>query len=231
MSTDLERRLGYTFQDRERLQTALTHRSYFYEHKSKCKGHYERLEFLGDAVLDLILSETLMTRFPEVDEGVLSKWRASLVNETTLAEIAKALYLGQDLYLGKSEEQQRADMRARLLSSVLEAVIGAVYLDGGLDAARALISSQMDERIARLDREHEYAADFKTRLQEWSQKRYHTTPDYRLLSSEGPEHAKRFVFVVAVNGEQVGQGEGGSRKSAEQDAARSALEKLEGERK
>lgn len=229
MLNELQSRLGHAFQRSELLTTALTHRSFYFENRSNCPGHFERLEFLGDAVLDLVLSEHLMNGFPEVEEGTLSKWRASLVNEAALSEIAKEWNLGKYLYLGRSEEAQRENARPRLLASALEAVIAAVYLDGGLEAARTLIIRELDERVRKLDAEVEYASDFKTRLQEWSQKRFHTTPEYRLLNSEGPEHAKRFLFEVLVDGKVLGQGEGGSRKSAEQAAARAALQTIEGE--
>jgi ribonuclease-3 len=229
MSIELQNRLGHAFTRADLLTTALTHRSFYFENKSNCPGHFERLEFLGDAVLDLVLSEYLMHNFPDVEEGTLSKWRASLVNEAALSEIAKEWNLGKYLFLGRSEETQRENARPRLLASALEAIIAAVYLDGGLEAARALIVRELDDRVQKLDAEIEYVSDFKTRLQEWSQKRFHTTPEYRLLQSDGPEHAKRFLFEVLVDGKILGQGEGGSRKSAEQAAARAALQTIEGE--
>lgn len=225
----LEGRIGHQFVNLDRLTVALTHRSYHFEHKDVSLGHFERLEFLGDAVLDLVMSEILMNTFPDVEEGSLSKWRASLVNEISLSEIARGLELQNFLNLGRSEEAHRENPRPRLLASAFEAVIAAVYQDGGLEAAHALIERLFAGRVASLDPTHEFASDFKTRLQEWSQKRYRLTPVYRLIESDGPEHAKRFVFEVSVDGELLGRGEGGSRKQAEQEAAHQALLKIEGE--
>jgi ribonuclease III len=231
MFQELEGRLGHKFTEPDLLRIALTHRSHHFENKATSLGHFERFEFLGDAVLDLMLSELLMERFPDVAEGTLSKWRASLVNETNLSAVAAGIELNKFLFLGRSEDLQREHARPRLLASAFEAVLAAVYKDSGIDAVRILVQKLFGESIAHLDSHNEYAGDYKTRLQEWSQKRYRTTPDYRLLQSEGPEHLKRFHFEVWVNGEAVGQGQGGSRKSAEQEAARNALLKLEGEAK
>lgn len=227
---DLQGRLGHHFSKPDLLQVALTHRSYHFENKHSSPGHFERLEFLGDAVLDLVMSEFLMKQFPSVEEGALSKWRASLVNETALGEIARGLDLGRHLYLGKSEDLTREQARPRLLASALEAVLAAVYLDGGLEAVRGVIEARFLEKVRALDATKQYELDYKTRLQEWSQKRFHKTPEYRLLTSEGPEHAKRFRFQVLVDAKPVGEGEGGSRKAAEQAAAQSALLTLEGDK-
>ena len=227
MLQDLQARLGFQFTQPQLLKVALTHRSYHFEHKDKSCGHFERMEFLGDAVLDLLMSEMLMSAFPEVEEGVLSKWRASLVNEQSLSHIASELDLIRHFRLGRSESLQRDNPRPRLLASALEAILAAVYQDGGLEAARRVVSQLFAGRLNDLDPAQGFAADFKTRLQEWTQKRYRCTPDYRLLDSEGPEHAKRFRFEVLVGGEVLGQGAGGSRKSAEQEAARQALLRIE----
>ncbi|MBX3021309.1 MAG: ribonuclease III [Bdellovibrionales bacterium] len=226
MFETLQGRLGHSFQNTQLLRVALTHRSYHFEHKKDSSGHFERLEFLGDAVLDLVLSETLMNTYPDVEEGTLSKWRASLVNEAALAEIGKSWELGRYLFLGRSEEAQRDNARPRLLASAFEALVAAVYMDGGMEAARALIAREFDDKVKALSLDNEFAQDFKTRLQEWTQKRFHVTPEYRLAQSEGPEHAKHFVFEVIVDGKVLGSGEGSSRKNAEQAAARSAIEKL-----
>lgn len=225
---DLEQRLGHNFTDPTRLKTALTHRSYHFDYKDESTGHFERFEFLGDAVLDLILSETLMERYPEVEEGTLSKWRASLVNESTLAEIAKQLNLGRHLYLGRSESQNRelAESRPRLLASAFEAVIAALYLDGGLERTRGFVNALFEPLVERLDRDVEFVLDYKTRLQEWAQKNLKVLPEYRMLGSQGPEHAKIFEYEVFLNGESYGHGGGSSRKAAEQSAAKAALEKI-----
>ncbi|NJL24433.1 MAG: ribonuclease III [Calothrix sp. SM1_5_4] len=229
---ELEGLLGHQFTRPELLKVALTHRSYHFENKEKSPGHFERMEFLGDAVLDLVLSETLMDHYPSQNEGTLSKWRASLVNETSLSTLAREMCLEKYLYLGKSEDPQRDNPRPRLLASAFEAVLAALYLDAGLAAVRAFVERKFAERLTTLDASNEYGADFKTRLQEWTQKHHRTTPDYKVLESTGPEHAKIFRVEVGVSGEILGHGEGASRKSAEQDAARSALEKIfEGEKK
>jgi ribonuclease-3 len=217
--------LGHTFHDPQLLEKALTHRSYYFENRATSPGHFERLEFLGDAVLDLVLSETLMKAFPQVDEGTLSKWRASLVNENTLADVARELNIAEFLYLGKSEAPLRAQLRPRLISSALEAILGALYLDAGLDKTRAFIDGKFASRLETLDMTNEYAADFKTRLQELTQSRFRLVPEYRMVSSEGPEHAKNFTYEVFVNDQRLGLGSGHSRKAAEQEAARDALSK------
>lgn len=233
MFDELEGRLGHRFTRPELLQVALTHRSFHFENRKTSPGHFERMEFLGDAVLDLVLSEALMSRFPDESEGNLSKWRASLVNEGTLSEIARdELHLQNHLFLGKSEDVQREQARPRLLASALEAVIAAVYQDAGLEAARALMERLFAARLEQLNSENQYALDFKTRLQEWTQKKMRTVPEYRLKGSEGPEHAKTFTYEVRIQDEIWGEGGGNSRKSAEQLAAKNALEKvqrLEGE--
>ena len=225
MLDELSARLGHAFHDLKLLEKAVTHRSFYFENRAKSSGHFERLEFLGDAVLDLVMSETLMRQYPSVDEGVLSKWRASLVNESSLSDLARNLSLGKYLLLGRSEEQQREAMRPRLLASAFEAILGALYLDAGLVKARAFIEAQFTERVKTLDMDVEFAADFKTRLQELVQGRFHRVPEYRLVSSEGPEHNKSFTFDVYVNERRLGTGSGQSRKSAEQEAARDALSK------
>ncbi|MGE4133076.1 MAG: ribonuclease III [Bdellovibrionales bacterium] len=224
----LEAELGYEFKDGELLKKALTHRSFHFENKDKSPGHFERLEFLGDAVLDLILSESLMSAFPDVDEGTLSKWRASLVNESTLCNLAREMELGHYLFLGRSESANREQSqdRPRMLASALEAVIAAVYQDGGLEAAREFIARRFEKLVSQLDPEVEFATDYKTRLQEWAQKTHKALPEYQMVGSDGPEHAKTFIYEVSVMKEVMGRGEGASRKMAEQEAARMALENL-----
>ncbi len=228
MPASLAARLGHTFRDPHLLLQALTHRSYHYEHSAESSGHNERLEFLGDAVLDLVLSEWLMRSFPDTQEGTLSKWRASLVNEQTLSEVAKTLELNSTVRLGKSEEFTRDALRPRLLASVFEALIAAVYLDGGLAAAQKLIEPLFAKRIEGLSSTLEYAADFKTRLQEVTQGQFQgTVPEYKLTAADGPEHAKTFTSQVWLKQKQIGEGRGTSRKSAEQAAAQVALAQSE----
>lgn len=232
MLKELEQILGYVFKNTELLRVALTHRSFHFENKDSSPGHFERLEFLGDAVLDLILSEFLMVQYPDVEEGTLSKWRASLVNEQSLSEIAKNLQLSRFLYLGRSETQNReqASQRPRMLASAFEAVVAAVYQDAGMDVVRDLIAREFQPLIERLDKNNEYALDYKTRLQEYAQKKWKTLPEYRLSGSSGPEHQKTFRYEVFLDEQLLGAGEGNSRKAAEQEAAKAALNKIEGEK-
>ncbi len=228
MLNELEQIIGHSFANTDLLRVAVTHRSYHFENKDASAGHFERLEFLGDAVLDLLLSETLMQQYPDVDEGTLSKWRASLVNEQSLSEIAKNLGLGKFMFLGRSETQNRdqAASRPRLLASVFEAIVAAVYQDGGLEKVRQFIDREFRPLILRLDKNNEYATDFKTRLQEYAQKKWRTLPEYKMVDSHGPEHAKIFRYEVSIGEQSLGQGEGNSRKAAEQDAAKAALTKI-----
>lgn len=225
---ELEGRIGHSFKNPDLLTVALTHRSHHFENKGTSKGHFERLEFLGDAVLDLILSEMLMSHFADVDEGTLSKWRASLVNEQSLSAIARGMNLGKFIFLGKSETMNRdqAQDRPRMLASVFEAVVAAVYQDAGFEVTRAFIGREFGPLVANLDKDIEYALDFKTRLQEYAQKRLKILPDYRLVGSQGPEHAKTFIFEVWIGEQAFGQGAGNSRKAAEQEAAKAALQKI-----
>lgn len=223
----LESALGHRFSQPGLLRLALTHRSHHYENLTVSPGHFERLEFLGDSILDFLLAEALMKRFAEVDEGTLSKWRASLVNESALAKVSAGLRLHDHVLLGRSEEARRSDIRPRLLSSIFEAVLAAIYLDGGLAPARKLVEECFAPDLESLDPTNEFGADFKSRFQEWTQKRFRVTPEYRLLDTVGPEHAKRFRCEVLVQERKMGEGEGGSRKAAEQDAARTALVDLE----
>jgi ribonuclease-3 len=162
-----------------------------------------------------------MLAYPQMNEGALSKWRASLVNEATLSEIALDLGIGEAILLGKSEERERGALRPRLLASVFEAVVAALYLDGGLEVARRFIEGSLGKRIEHLD--FEFAADGKTRLQELTQKHFHDVPRYQVISAEGPEHAKTFEVQVLLKDKLLGEGQGSSRKAAEQAAALTAL--------
>ena len=163
---DLESRFSYTFKNQALLEQAVTHRSFYFENRDTSPGHNERLEFLGDAVIDLAISDQLMRLYPEETEGVLSKWRASLVNEASLAEISHTLQLSKYLKLGKGELMAQASLRPRLLASALEAVVGALYQDGGWESAKSFIFSTFAEPIRQVSSTHDFEADYKTRLQE-----------------------------------------------------------------
>ena len=219
--TLLQKELGYTFSDLSLLVRCLTHVSY---DRGKIEGHNEVLEFLGDAVLDLAVSDLLMRRFPEKSEGDLSRMRAALVNSFVLAEKAAALSLGPLLRLGKGEERSGGRNKTSILAGAFEALLGGVYRDGGYEAARRLV-----ERYFATDvKEKELGLhDYKTRLQEISQMLFHAPPSYRLVSESGPDHEKRFVTEIVVGGKVFGKGEGRSKKQAEQEAAKKALHELQ----
>jgi len=211
-------RLRYSFTDQALLDLALTHRSWCAEHAGDPSN--ERLEFLGDSILGLVVAEYAFARFPDRAEGELSKIRASVVNATTLAEVAADLGLGAELRLGKGEESIGGRDKRSILSDAMEAVFGAIFLDGGIAHARELSLELLAERIAAAAAEPD-TADFKSRLQEAAAHRLDAVPEYR-NRGEGPDHAKVFFAEVLLNDEVVGRGEGRNKKEAEQDAARAA---------
>lgn len=222
----LERVLGYHFTNRRLLETALTHRSYANENRSDRGEDNEKLEFLGDAVLDLVVGHRLMEGLPEASEGELSVTRAQVVSEAGLSEVARELGLGHYLHLGKGEERTGGRDKSSLLADAFEAVIAAVYLDGGFAAAEALIGHLLQQRIENVEITGFY--DFKTRLQEAAQARLKATPEYRVVAEEGPDHDKTFVIAVEINGREWGRAAGKSKKAAEQRAAADAAFLLEG---
>jgi ribonuclease III len=219
----LQKELEYRFKDASLLIRCLTHVSY---NDDKNLGHNEVLEFLGDAVLDLAISDLLMRRFPERSEGDLSRMRAALVNSSVLAEKATMLNLGELLRLGKGEERSGGRSKPSILAGAFEALLGAVYRDGGYEAARHLVeryfATDVGEKKLGLQ-------DYKTRLQEISQMLFREPPVYRLVSEKGPDHAKSFVTEIAVGGKVLGKGEGRSKKQSEQEAAKQALDELQKE--
>jgi ribonuclease III len=222
-----EKRLGYKFRHRECLRRALMHKSYANEMRLPQSENNERYEYLGDAVLELSVSHLLMERFPEHPEGELSKLRAAIVNETQLAELARAMGIGDYLYLGKGEENTGGRDKPSLLSDAFEAVLGAVYLDRGFKKAFELVRLLYGGVLERAGGVG-FVRDYKTRLQEVSQGRFRVVPRYRLMRTVGPDHCKTFEVNLFIGDELWGVGSGGSKKSAEQDAARQALQKLEG---
>lgn len=217
----LQKELGYSFSDDALLLRCLTHVSFA---RGKRYSHNETLEFLGDAVLDLAISDLLMRRFPEKSEGDLSKMRASLVNAATLAEKGTELNLGDLLRLGKGEERSGGRRKKSILAGAFEAVLGGIYWEGGYEAARRVVERffESDIREKKLGQH-----DYKTRLQEICQMLFHVPPDYRIVAEIGPDHEKRFVTEIAVGGKVMGRGEGRSKKQSEQEAARKALEELQ----
>ncbi len=228
MLHELEEHLGYKFGDQRLLLHALTHTSYGHEHLSHqpiALRDNERLEFLGDAVLDLIISDILLEAFPDAREGKLSKLRAAMVNEKTLAGIARTFALQDYIRLGKGEQRTLGAEKASILSSTLEALIAAIYLDGGYHAIYPVVRYLFSPLLAQ-NPEIIAMGDYKTQLQEWVQARWKVTPNYQLIQTSGPDHAKLFEVVVHVSGKTLAKAEGPSKKEAEQNAARVALESI-----
>ena len=222
----LEQRLGYTFQDRSYLENALTHSSYANENKGKSLGSNERLEFLGDSVLGMVVADYLYRNHPDMPEGELTRTRAALVCEESLVEVAGQLELGSYLQLGKGEDAGGGRQRPSIQADAVEAVIAAVYLDGGIGSARKLITKFI---LTNNQRELDGGSrDYKTALQELVQRESGQVLSYRLMGESGPDHAKVFQVEVSLNGEPVGAGEGRSKKEAEQNAAKAAIAVIQG---
>ena len=217
----LAQRLGVTFHDIGLLHTALIHTSYANEAQGRV-AHNERLEFLGDAVLELASSTYLYTHFPTLPEGELTKTRASIVCSAALAKIAARLGLGEDLLLGHGEEMSGGRARTTNLEDAFEAVLGAIYLDQGWETARDYALRQLAPEFDQV-RHGENLQDYKTLLQELVQKTPGSTIAYELLEATGPDHAKHYRYAVVIDGKTCGEGEGSSKKEAEQQAARMAL--------
>lgn len=217
--------ISYQFNDPELLIQALTHSSYANENKLKKNQSNERLEFLGDAVLELVTSDYLYTNYPKQLEGELTKYRASLVCEPSLAVIGKAIDIGKFLLLGKGEASSGGRRRASIVSDAVEALIGAIYLDGGIEKASDFIRNFLFRQIK--DRNH--FIDSKTMLQEYIQKNSEIPLVYKVIDELGPDHDKEFTVVVSHNGFVIGTGIGKSKKEAEQRAALDALDKMENE--
>ena len=212
---ELEQKIGYVFKDKSLIERALMHSSYTNEKHLKKYECNERLEFLGDAVLELVSSAYLFNEFPKVSEGELTKTRASMVCEPTLAYCTKEIDLGSYVYLGKGEDLTGGRTRKSVLSDAMEAVIGAIFLDGGMDAAKTFIL-----RFIMTDIEHKRMFyDSKTILQEVCQAKFRQNVTYHLLDESGPDHAKVFHVDVTVGDTKLGDGSGGTKKAAEQEAA------------
>ena len=217
----LEERVGYRFSRPELARAALTHKSFANEQKDRV-GDNERLEFLGDAVIDLAVSHRLMDRFPEATEGELSKLRSVLVDEEALARAARRINLGDLLSLGRGEELTGGRNKSSLLADALEAAVGAIYVDGGIDHAMRAVDRLLQEGFADVLR-NGAERDYKTRLQEVVQGQLGVCPRYRVVQERGPDHQKEFLVELVLNEVPVGQGSGRSKKEAEQAAARAVL--------
>ncbi len=224
----LEEALGYRFRDRELLHRALVHRSWFHEAEDEPASN-EPLEFLGDAVLGFLVAERILRRRPDLDEGGMTRLRASLVNTRSLAREARALGLGEHLLLGKGEDRSGGRKKPTILADTFEAIVGAIYLDGGIRPARSLVRRLFGQRIDTLPGPAARTGDPKTRLQEWLQGRGRPLPVYRVVDSRGPDHDREYTVEVLVEGRPVARGDGSAIKRAEQAAAEAALEVLRAE--
>ena len=223
MIKDLEAAIGYKFHNITLLQNALTHSSYANEHWHDSLKSNERLEFLGDSILGMVVADHLYSNFPNRPEGELTRMRADMVCETSLAKAAETLGLGQHLLLGHGEMQGGGRTRASILADAMESVIAACYLDGGMIAAKALIEKLI---LPNVPKEQLHNRDYKTALQEKVQQKKNQVISYRLVSEEGPDHDKHFTVEVLLNGAAVGTGTGSSKKRAEQAAAQNALQNM-----
>ena len=223
MIKDLEAAIGYRFKNITLLQNALTHSSYANEHWHDSLKCNERLEFLGDAILGMVVAEYLYKTFPDRPEGELTRMRADMVCEGSLARIAEKLELGKHLLLGKGEEQSGGRNRPSILADAVESVIAASFLDGGMAAAEAFVHKFVLCNVPVQVMKH---VDYKTALQEQVQQKKNQIISYLLVGESGPDHDKEFTVEVSLNGAVVGRGIGSSKKRAEQDAAREAMEKL-----
>jgi ribonuclease-3 len=226
---ELEARLGHWFRNPALCETALTHTSWVNEAGQPERSDNERLEFLGDAVVDLVVSDVLMRRFPDRREGDLSRARAALVSETGLAQVALAIELGRYILLGKGEERTGGRSRPSILANTLEALVGAIYIDAGFDTVAAVAARLFEGRIEDVD--SHARLDYKSRLQERAQALWQTAPVYEVVAEDGPDHDKRFEVALSLAGRPYGRAVGRSKKEAEQGAAAAALEALERETK
>lgn len=220
--SEFESRIGYTFQQRELLRRALTHKSYSHEAKELDVRHNETFEFLGDSVLGFVIGDLLFRHFPSLDEGALSKMKAFLVSAQSLAAKARQYGMGEGMLLGVGEEKTGGRKKDSLLANLFEAIIAAIYLDGGIEPARQLIERCFAGDIARIDQQDLLFHDYKTALQELAQGKGLQLPDYSVVAEVGPDHDKTFVIEVRL-GSLTARGEGSSKKEAQQQAARHAM--------
>jgi ribonuclease III len=219
---DLAKKLGVKFKNLDLLLNAVTHRSYLNEHPNFAVGQNERLEFLGDAVIELSVTEYLYENYPN-PEGDLTNWRASLVNAITLGELAQDLGIGEYMLLSKGESKDKqSKARLYILANAFEAVVGAIYLDGGMKEADKFLKKNLFVKLPEILEKKLYL-DPKSRFQEIAQERFTVTPSYRVLSETGPDHAKKFVIGVYIGDEMVAKGEGMSKHEAQVDAAKNGL--------
>ncbi len=217
-----EAKIGVTFAKKDLLAQAFTHRSYLNENRGLGRGHNERLEFLGDAVLELVVTEYLYAAYPDRDEGDLTSYRAALVNTIVLADTARALGFNDLLMLSRGEARDQGRARVSILADAFEAVIGAIYLDQGYEASKEFISRTLVPKLPEIVQEGLWI-DAKSRLQEKAQDVLGVTPCYATVSEEGPDHDKKFVIAAMLGQNEIGRGSGKSKQDAEQEAARAGL--------
>lgn len=222
----LETKLNYRFENRGLIETALTHRSHAYRSGQERLQSNERLEFLGDSVLGLVVNEHLFANYPDRSEGELTKIKSLIVSRAVLCRVAEQVGLGEHLILAPGEVDAGGRTRASILSDALEAVLGAMYLDGGLPPVQAFVREELLGSLEEMVADHQLA-NYKSLLQEKIQAEIKTPPRYKVSATSGPDHAKRFVVEVLVRGRVMGRGEGNSKKVAEQRAAREALSRME----
>jgi ribonuclease-3 len=222
----LEATVGYCFKDRKLLERALTHRSYANENEGEGLQHNESLEFLGDAVLGFLVSAIIFQRFPSRAEGELSRIKAHLVSSANLLRLAESIHLGEYLRLGRGEEKTGGRRKRAILADAFEAVLAAVYLDGGIDGATGCFARVLSPCLEDLDPDQPYYGDFKSALQEQLHDLGRSEPAYDVVDEIGPDHRKTFVVQLRVDDRVVAQGSGRSKKEAQQEAARLALETL-----
>ena len=218
-------RLEITFQNLDLLRESLTHRSYLNEHRDYVGNHNERLEFLGDAVLELAITDFLFKKFPTKPEGELTSYRAALVNTVSLAETARALGVGDFLLLSRGESRDTGRARDVILANAFEAILGALYLDQGFAAAEAFVGKHLFGKLDAIIAKRAYQ-DAKSRFQELAQEKQGTTPHYETVSETGPDHAKVFTVAVYLNTKEIARGDGPSKQEGEQSAAVNALKEM-----
>ncbi len=222
----IQEQIGLHFGSDSLLKQALTHRSYINEHGETDTGDNERLEFLGDAVLDFMVGDMLFRRYPEMPEGQLTRLRAALVRTESLAGLARHIGLGAFMWMGKGEEASGGRERLTNLCAVFEALVGALYLDQGLEAVRVFVTPRLDSMLEQILAES-LDKDARSLLQEWSQAERNLTPSYRTVSATGPDHQKEFIVEVLIGEQIAGSGVGRSKQAAAQAAARDALKRVE----
>lgn len=221
--TEFQNRLGINFRDSELLKQAFTHRSYINEYKGTGLEHNERLEFLGDAVLELVVTDFLYNKYPDTNEGILTAYRSALVRTESISQAARDMGMNDLLLLSKGEARDEGKARDYILANTFEAFVGAVYLDQGYDVVKKIIADALFENIETVIAEGSWK-DAKSHVQERAQEHYGQTPRYELVSAEGPDHDKEFVMAIYFGDKKIAEGTGNSKQRAQQDAAQKAIE-------